>query len=455
MSLSSLLCKLFGIGCAPVTPPAPHTAPVRLLSVDVDGTIDFTASLELDVPYQHSKFIVGERLIASAPWHITFTVPAAVTCGASIKIISQDSAYESQFVRVSVNGVSVDQLGGLPKTDTQLDSIVLVSAHVDPSQFSLEDLANIRGAMWTETLDVPLGPRPGAANNVAATDFLWNYDEETRARIVANLRSKGYTHAVIGPVVDSDGYHGCWEPNDWRVKWDQFLDMAQYLWDNGLAPIVFLKPDNWSYEQTVEELTPLLQQERAQKLIRIIVPAGWEPTRYDWSSETWRLFLKWGRETLPNALCLLHTVSDVDAPVGTDERGDDNGKDNALGWHKVAPYLHGWLTQTNTYERKDGITDGRTNFENWTRLFNPSVRGSYQDRFRNGYASWPTYSAWGSNRPLKVYAGEYLAYWTFWKQIPKEESRAWGDAAMRAGADGYLDGGTVPVGDAPVPWRVV
>jgi hypothetical protein len=218
----------------------------------------------------------------------------------------------------------------------------------------------------------------------------------------------------------------------------------QYLWDHKLIPVVFLKPDNWTLEQT-KELTPLLQSERAQRLIRIIVPAGWEPTRYDWSNATWIEFMKWGRAVLPNALCLIHTVSDVDAPVGTDSRGDDNGHlSNAEAWVRIAPYLHGWLTQTSTYERKDGITNGKTNFQNWVDLFNPSVSGSYADRFRHGYAGWPTFSAWG-NSPMKVYAGEYLAYWTFWQNVPKEESRKWGDAAMGAGADGYLDGGTVAV----------
>lgn len=447
----SFLCKWFGIGCPkPPTPPTPPAS--RYLSTNVQGPTDYYARLILDIPFQGIEAIAGERLTPEAPWHVSFRVDGHITCGAYIEIVSNDGDYESTTVRLSVNGKTVDELGGLPAADTECDPVTCTESHYDPSEVPLEQLARIRGAMWTETLNVPFGPRPGADNNVAATDFLWNYGSDDRARIVKNLRDLGYTHVVVGPLVDSDGYHGCWQPNDWRVKFDQFLDMLQYFWDNGLAPVVFLKPDNWTFDQTVRELTPLLQQPRAQKLIRIIVPAGWEPTRYEWSSETWKLFLQWGRESLPNALCLLHTVSDVDAPVGTDERGDDNGKDNALGWQKVAPYMHGWLTQTSTYERKDGITNGKSNFANWVDLFNPTVRGSYQNRFRQGYAGWPTYSAWG-NAPIKVYAGEYLAYWTFWQNVPKEESRQWGNAAMQAGADGYLDGGTVPVGDGAVPWQ--
>lgn len=345
------------------------------------------------------------------------------------------------------------RIAALPVTPTDLGEIHLESAHYDPSNVPLRDLARIRGAMWTETWNCDLGPRPWQDNNICATDFLWNYSDAQRLAIVQNLRNLGYTHAVIGPLVDSDGYHGAWTPNNWTQKWDQFLDMAQYLWDHGLAPVVFIHPDNWTLEQVQAQLTPLLQQPRAQKLLRIIVPFGWEPCKYECSSYTWAAYGQWGRQTLPNALVLLHTVCDVDAPVGTDSRGDDNGKDNAIGWQRVAPYFHGWLTQTCTWQNPDGYDDPPySNFQNWTRLFNPSVRGSYQDRFRTGYAGWPTFSAWG-NAPLDVYAGEDYSYPVFWQNGKKETARQWGDAAMAQGASGYLDGGTVSVG-GPVPWQV-
>lgn len=447
----SFLCKYFKIGCP--KPPVPPTTPSdRWLSVDVDGPTDFTARMVLDSGLN----IQGQRVEPTAPWHMSFRVPGTERGGYYIHITPADDDYEEAVVRGSIGGVSIDQLGAIPTTDCMNDPIVCKEAHFDPSGVSLEDLARIRGAMWTETLDVPFGPRPGQPTNIAATDFLWNYDEPTRKRIVENLRSLGYTHAVVGPFVDSDGYHGIWSPNDWRQKWDQFLDMHQFLWDHGLAPVTYGKPDAWTVEQMMSEMTPFLQQPRAQKLIRIIVPMGWEPGRYDYSSNTWAKACQWARQVLPNALVLLHTVSDVDAPVGTDANGDDNGKDNALGWKRVAPYAHGWLTQTSTYERKDGKDDpskpNQTNFQNWLDLFNPAVYKSYKDRFTNGRAGWPTNSAWG-NRPLMVYAGEYLAYWTFWENAPKEVSRQWGDAVMAAGADGYLDGGTVSVGSGPVPWQ--
>jgi hypothetical protein len=223
------------------------------------------------------------------------------------------------------------------------------------------------------------------------------------------------------------------------------------FWDHGLTPIVFLHPDNWTLAQTQALYDPLIRNNgRAQRLIRCVVPSGWEPTQYGWSSETWRDFMAWGRDLLPNALVLLHTVADVDAPVGTDENGDDNGKPNAEGWARIVPYLHGWLTQSSAFAAPDAHSDpnhpDRTNFQNWTDLFNPHITGSYQDRFQHGYAGWPTNSAWGPTTPIRVYAAEYCSYWE-WNDVNRTyaEGVQWGDAAMAAGADGYLDSGTVPV----------
>jgi hypothetical protein len=296
--------------------------------------------------------------------------------------------------------------------------------------------------MWPTGLGLPFGPRPGAQDNIIATDFLNNYSPEDQLRLLQWEKDNGYTHVVVGPIVDSDGYHGKYTPNDWRGKFEEFLDILQTFWDNGQAPIVFIHPDGWTLEQT-QELTPLFQSERAQRLMRIVVPTGWEPTRYGWSSWTWALFGKWARETWPNALVLLHTVTDVDAPVGEDSRGNDTGHPNAEGWARVAPYFHGWLVQNNAFESPTQIApNGKTNFQNWQDQFNINVRGSLMQRFHQGYAGWPTFSAWG-NSPLTIYAGEYAAYWVFWQNRLYSDAVKWGNAAMVAGAEGYLDGGSV------------
>lgn len=330
----------------------------------------------------------------------------------------------------------------------------LIPAHVDPSGIALEQIARIRGAMWPQSQgdcgNFTIGPRPGQDTNIFATDFLSSYSEAEQDCGIAMLKARGYTHVVMGPLVDSDGYHGVWVPRDWRgLAFQEFLDVAQKFWDNGLTPVVFIHPDGWTLERDKSEFTPLLQDPRAQKLIRAVVPHGWEPCKYECSSQTWREYGRWARESLPNALVLLHTVADVDAPVGTDSLGDDNGHPNAEGWARVLPYYHGWLTQSSAFADPAGHGDPgqptKTNFQNWQDLFNPNIRGSYRDRFEHGYAGWPTFSAWGPNHPVTVYDGESSAYWRFWANRSEAEGVQWGNAAIAAGAAGYLDGGSVQV----------
>ena len=61
------------------------------------------------------------------------------------------------------------------------------------------------------------------------------------------------------------------------------------------------------------------------------------------------------------------------------------------------------------------------------------------------FSYWPRDSAWGPGRPLLVYAGEYSAYWKFWQHRTEVEGVQWGNAAIAAGAAGYLDSGSLPV----------
>lgn len=350
-----------------------------------------------------------------------------------------------------------------------------VSDHFDPSGIPLETLAAIRSAMWPlgplgstpqsaalkdgstcSVADLQLGPRPGQADNVIATGFMANYSAHQQDCIIAELKTRGYTHVVMGPLVDSDGYHGMWEAHDWRgPAFNTFLDTAQKFWDNGLTPIVFISPDNWTLEQNQAEFSGLLGQPRAQKLLRIIIPHGWEPERYGSCSATWGLYGKWIRDLMPNALVGIHTVSDVDAPVGTDARCDDNDRSwnpggNAAGWGRVTPFFHFWYTQSGAFDNPTGTGGDRehpelTNFQNWYRQFDPNVRGSYRDRFEHGYAGWPTNSAWGEGKPIRVMCGEYSAYWKFWQHRTEAEGVKWGDACLDAGAYGYGDSGSKPV----------
>jgi len=339
-----------------------------------------------------------------------------------------------------------------------------VADRVDPSKIPLRQLAAIRGAMWTVRGPWRFGPRPGDPSNITALEYIYSYGDpynptakggafnlnDEQKAMMKTYCDGGYTHSCFGPVT-AQSYHGQYPDFLFNnpQTFDRWLDWVQMFWNHGVAPVLFLHPDGASLEETKALYDPLIRNNtRAQQLMRIIVPTGWEPTRYDWSSNTWAAFCQWGHEVLPNALILIHTVPDVDAPGGTDARGDDNGKGNNTVWARVVPHIHGWLTQSTAFETPDVHGDPNhpqnTNYDNWAALFDRHVRGSYYDRFHNGYAGWPTNSLWG-NEPIYLYAGEYCSYWEYWHNRPYTEGVNWGNRAVSVGADGYLDSGSVPV----------
>ena len=347
-------------------------------------------------------------------------------------------------------GVFGAPLGAGPGTDaTRTEGSS--AEEVDPSQISLRTLARIRGAMWTVPGPWPYGPRPGAPDNITALEFIYTYPPEIQQQMMDKYKSHGYTHCCIGPI-NAQSYRNQWPDQSFTTPetFEKFLDVLQMFWNNGLMPVVFMHPDNGTFAQTVAMYDSLIRgNPRAQRLLRIVVPTGWEPTKYGWSSNTWAKYCQWARDLLPNALILIHTVSDVDAPVGTDENGNDNGKPNAEGWARVVPHIHGWLVQSSAFaepDKKGGDTrfPERTNFENWQMLFSPKDEKSYWNRFHRGYAGWPTNSLWG-NEPIKIYAAEDRSYWIYWQGRKYEEGVKWGNAAIAAGADGYLDSGSVDV----------
>lgn len=328
---------------------------------------------------------------------------------------------------------------------------------LNPETLSLSQLAKIRGAMWTVRGPWRYGPRPGSPDNITALEFIYSYGDPLDAHhlndeqkaMISTYKKYGYTHLAWGPPC-AQSYHGQYPDTDFSTSpemFEKFLDWTEMWYTQGLIPVTFLHADGETYDQTVARYDHLIRHNaRAQRLLRIVVPTGWEPTQYGWSSTTWAKFCSWAHDLLPNALILIHTVADVDAPVGTDENGDDNGHPNAEGWARVTPHIHGWLTQSAAFADPTGHGDPNnpqfTNFDNWARQFDKTVRGSYYDRFHHGYAGWPTNSLWGPTTPIKIYAGEFTSYWQYWYQpSPRyyDEGVKWGDRALSVGADGVLD----------------
>lgn len=453
--IATLALVGIGIGCVPPKPVVipPITITMRAVAVVVtDGSERMVGALvtlnDIAPPGPHTGATGADGVV-------TFPMVSGSIQSTQVTVHLAGCQPYAQTVVLTENISQQIDLGGPLTTPTAVQAPPL-NCHVDPSNIPLERLAAIRGAMWpnasrcSPSLALPFGPRPGQTDNIIATDFFANYSTDEQDAIIDCLKSLGYTHVVMGPLVDSDGYHGQYQAHDWTQHFDQFLDTAQFFWDNGLAPVVFLHPDGWSFEKTRDYLTPLLQQPRAQELVRIVVGPGWEPTKYDWSSCTWALFAQWARETLPNALNLIHTVADVDAPVGTDEICDDNGKPNGDGWARVTPWIHGWLIQNGQNGSSYATSPDASPLlaKNFAAQFKATGDGAAAHSIAwhfAGNAGWPTNSAWGQKMPIRLYAGEMTAYEGYWKNMPEEWRIAWGDLAIAAGASGYLDGGTVPV----------
>jgi len=456
---------------AAVAPAAPVLGPLAIDIVTCDAASDTATApgactypvpgLAVHVNVAPGVFVDG---VTNADGYALITIPAArrPLPDAYVVVDAADgwNAAETQLHPETCNGSTV---GGCH------NRIAIEATHVDPlTAYTLPQLAAVRGAMWPTAslcpgLSIPWGPRPGAPDNIIATDFFANYTADQQTAIIHCLRDTlHYTHVVIGPIVDSDGYHGQYAPHDWRWEdpahangdnFEKFLDIAQTFYDAGLVPIVFLHPDGWTVDQTISTLTPLLSRPRAQRLIRFAVPYGWEPGKYEISSCSWGKLEQWGRATLPSAIIAIHMTSDVDAPAGTDALCNDddhtwNPDGNAGAWSRVAPFVHVWLIQNGPYAGTPG--DDPQLATNFAAQFKADGVGADQHSIAwhlAGHAGvgW-TLSAWGPGIPLCLVAAEHTSYEAYWYARPPEAGRQqWGDLAVASGACGYLDGGTVPV----------
>lgn len=354
----------------------------------------------------------------------------------------------------------------------------------------VEVLRKIRGDMWPAIGNpvpsgyrgYPFGPRPGDSDNILSMDYYDEvFDDGIRAEMRARYKAFGWTHAVTGPTVDA-GYHGMFPPVSAvpsQEDWDWYLDCMEEWWSDGIYPIHFIHPDNWLLED-MDRLAHLYRQPRAQALLRMIVPTGWEPTKYDWKAAYWasiiRKVLEWFDGAAQPPLVYLHTVSDTDAPTGD---GDDQGFDiaqcaaimrmspnalcdhlrvprgttwlepsNGTAWDFSLPYLHGWLIQNGPYETtpdQDPVL--KANFGD---QFDPNAPHSiaWHWALPNGNAGWHPRSAWGPQTPVDLIAAEQTAYNKFWhpNRFPKpieNAAIAWGNVGISRGATGALDGCSV------------
>jgi hypothetical protein len=332
----------------------------------------------------------------------------------------------------------------------------------DPATVPLAELKRIRGAIWPNChgeLVLPLGPRPGQPDNICAPTYLDRYPVDLWEPIAAMLRGRGYWTVDMGPSVgDYTGYHGQFPPvTPWPVDaspaekqrhWDLHLSVHDWWWQHGFSTVEFLHPDGWTFEQTRDFFTPLLDQPRSRQLLRIVVPTGWEPAKYEWSNATWCQYFTWIRDLLPDALCLVHLTTDIDAPVGTDAL-EPVAVPNGTAWDRI---IHagcdGWLLQNGPYSSgPDADPDLAQHF---AAQFMATGLGAALHSVAwhfQGNAGWPYAPSF-----LLINA-ECTSYTGYWNNLPEPQREAWGDLAMQSGADAYFDGGTVGVGsETPPPW---
>jgi hypothetical protein len=318
--------------------------------------------------------------------------------------------------------------------------------HVDPASWTWQQLAAIRGAMWTARANLPMGPRPNQDSNILNIGGVAAYlnagiDPD---RVFAPYVARGYTHADVGPLpMGEGGYHRQYPDTvDYRQNPDAFCDILQMYWDRGIAPVWFAKPDNWTVADLDNRgLTSIYSSPRFRKLVRIVVDRGWEPSQDD-SNRTYVEGYEWGWRVFPDALHCIHMTADFDAPGNNEDLtpGQPGYIGNAGCWYNVVPYLHLWLVQNYGYIGGGDQIPTPTFIRNFGDQFDADVRGSLANRFERGYAGWPTFSAWGQGVGLKCIAGEFAATADYHWNWPEEEARKLGDIAMARGAWGSLDG---------------
>lgn len=322
----------------------------------------------------------------------------------------------------------------------------LAPAHVDPDSIPVGQLLAVRGAIWTARYPCSQGPRPGSSDNINALDELECFPVDEQVAMMTAYRAEGYRHFPLGPfaleATNPSGYHGLYGlapglRND--PQW--YLDLLQRTYDNGLIPAYFYTPDNWTIDQ-LRAYEPFFTDPRFQKLLRIVVPYGWEPNsgdKYGIQNAQYCERFRYVAGVLPNAYKFLHLCTDDDAPVGSDD--DQMGKDKA--WQNLAAAgLWGWLDQVQGY-----LDSG----PNVTPEFLANLQQRVQDitgRFRSG--SWGRRTDGGE---ILYVGGEYAAYRnmngdgppTYANPWPESAAQQVGDAFMQFGARGYFDGGTVDV----------
>lgn len=299
-----------------------------------------------------------------------------------------------------------------------------------PEDYTLAELRLVMGSMFTTRF----GPNDQGIDPhkiIIWGEFLHGrYSEAEFQLAIRRWKELRYTHCVVGPMIDETGYHGTVPATDFRRDTAGYLERFTRMWEAGIIPVLYCATDNWTLDQMRREVEPIYRRPEWQRVIRAVAPHGFEPSA-DTPNHEHVAWGQWGRDVFPNALCILHTVSDLDAPGNNDDftPGSATFIGFAKAWHLVAPYYHQWHAQYGPFE---GPPSAQPDIAN-------EVRKLFPSRFKTGYAGWPTFSAFG-NEPMDHIFGEYCSFTVWHDRTTEADARAWGDIAKAAGADGCFDG---------------
>lgn len=309
-------------------------------------------------------------------------------------------------------------------------SLDMTQSGVDPFSIPTEDLLNFRGAIWTARAKVPFGPRPMQDDNICAMDYFESYNEtDQKTMLDAYVKTRGYRHAPFGPLVDP-GYHDQYPGVDFRTNPAWYAGQMQKMWDGGAYPVLFMTPDNspstggpWTLAEC-ETLTPLFQMPEFQRVVRLVVPYGWEPGGYEISNQDWVDRFAWARRCFPKAIMGIHMIADFDAPIGGPDGQPPINMTKQQAWtnvanagcqfflDQVAGYIEGPEVPTQAFI--DGMSE--------------RVRYFVQ-HFRD----------WGID--LSYIGGEYGAYANYWKNYAEQYAVSIGKLVLDNGGRGFFDGG--------------
>lgn len=303
-------------------------------------------------------------------------------------------------------------------------SLEMTQSGVDPFSIPTEELLNFRGSIWTARAKVPFGPRPMQDDNILAMDYFESYnDADQQTMLEGYVKQRGYRHAPFGALID-EGYHGQYPGVDFRTNPAWYAGVMQKMWNGGAYPVLFMSPNNWSHEDCENILTPIYQMPEFQRVVRLVVPYGWEPGGYNISNADWVRRFQWARRCFPNAIMGIHMIADFDAPIGGNDGAPIGSMTKQEAWtnvanagaqfflDQVAGYINGPEVPTQAFI--DGMSE--------------RVRYFVQ-HFRD----------WGID--LSYIGGEYAAYADYWQNFNEKYAVQIGKLCMDNGARGFFDGG--------------